>query len=126
MRRKRLSTKNLIDEVLRELKSVGGIQSSAVVTRDGLLVASDVSPDVDAETFVAMSASMVGSAETAVTEVKGGTAMRVIVESENSKLIALGAGPKVLLVVLTIREVPLGLVLLKIGEAARKISSLVQ
>jgi predicted regulator of Ras-like GTPase activity (Roadblock/LC7/MglB family) len=121
-----MSTKNLIDEVLRELKSVGGILSSAVVTRDGLLVASDTSPDVDAETFAAMSASMVGSAETAVTEVKGGTAMRVIVESENSKLIALGAGPKVLLVVLTIREVPLGLILLKIGEAARKISSLVQ
>ncbi len=120
-----MSTKNLIDEVLRELKSVGGIQSSAVVTRDGLLVASDVSPDVDAETFVAMSASMVGSAETAVMEVKGGTAMRVIVESENSKLIALGAGPKVLLVVLTTRDIPLGLVLLKIADAARKISSLV-
>jgi hypothetical protein len=72
-----------------------------------------------------MSASMVGSAETAITEVKGGNAVRVIVETENSKMIALGAGPKVLLVVLAKRDVLLGLILLKMGDAARRISSLV-
>ena len=120
-----MSTKSLIDEILRGLKAIGGVVSSAVVTRDGLLVSSDASPDVDAEIFAAMSASMMGSAETAVTEVKGGTAGRVIVESENSKLIALGAGPNVLLVVLTTREVQLGLILIKLNDAARKISSLV-
>lgn len=120
-----MSMKNLIDQVLRELKNVGGIESSAVVTRDGLLVASDASLDVDIETFAAMSASMAGAAETAMVEVKGGTAARVIVESENSKLIAMGAGPKVLLVVLTKREVPLGLILLRLNEAARKIIGLI-
>jgi len=120
-----MSTKSLIDEILHGLKTVGGVISSAVVTRDGLLVSADASTDVDAETFAAMSASMMGSAETAITEVKGGTAGRVIVESENSKLIALGAGPKVLLVVLTTRETQLGLILLKLNDAARKISRLV-
>jgi predicted regulator of Ras-like GTPase activity (Roadblock/LC7/MglB family) len=40
-------------------------------------------------------------------------------------MIALGAGAKALLVVLTKRDVPLGLILLKMGDAARKISSLV-
>ena len=120
-----MSIKSLINEVLKELKTVGGIESSAVVTRDGLLVASDTSPDVDAETFAAMSASMVGSAETAITEVKGGTTARVIVETEDSKLIALGAGPKVMLVVLAKSEVQLGLILLKLSDAARKISSIV-
>jgi predicted regulator of Ras-like GTPase activity (Roadblock/LC7/MglB family) len=47
------------------------------------------------------------------------------VESENSKMIALGAGPKVLLVVLTTRETQLGLMLLKLNDAARKISIIV-
>jgi hypothetical protein len=120
-----MSVKGLIEEVLRQLKTIGGVESSAVVTRDGLLVASDVSTDVDAETFAAMSASMVGSAETAITEVKAGTTARVIVETDNSKMIALGAGAKALLVVLTKRDVPLGLILLKAGDAARKISGLV-
>lgn len=120
-----MTMKGLIDEVLKELKAVGGIESSAVITRDGLLVASDTSQDVDAETFAAMSASMAGAAETAIIEIKGGPAARVIVESEKSKLITLGAGPKVLLVVLTKRDAALGLVLLKLGEAARKIGGII-
>lgn len=120
-----MSVKSLIEEILRAFKTIGGVEASAVVTRDGLLVASDTSTDVDAETFAAMSASMVGSAETAIAEVKAGTTARVIVETENSKMIALGAGPKALFVVLTKRDVPLGLILLKMGDAARKISSLV-
>lgn len=120
-----MTTKNLIDDILKELKGVGGIESSAVVTRDGLLVASDTSSDVDAETFAAMSASMAGAAETAITEVNGGTATRIIVEAANSKLITIGAGPKVLLVALTKQQVPLGLILIKLGEAARKIGSIV-
>jgi predicted regulator of Ras-like GTPase activity (Roadblock/LC7/MglB family) len=120
-----MSVKKLIEEILRELKTIGSVEASAVVTRDGLLVASDTPADVDAETFAAMSASMVGSAETAVSEVKGGSAVRVIVESQNLKMIALGAGPKVLLVVLAKRDVPLGLILVKMGDAARKISGLV-
>lgn len=117
--------KGLIGEVLWQLKTIGGVESSAVITRDGLLVASDVSTDVNAETFAAMSASMVGSAETAITEAKAGTTTRVIMETDNSKMIALGASAKALLVVLTKRDVPLGLILLKAGDAAREISGLV-
>jgi predicted regulator of Ras-like GTPase activity (Roadblock/LC7/MglB family) len=120
-----MSVKSLIEEVLRDLKTTGSVESSAVVTRDGLLVASDTTADVDAETFAAMSASMVGSAETAILEMKGGNVARVIVETEHSKMISLGAGPRVLLVVLAKHDAPLGLVLLKMGDAARKISALV-
>lgn len=67
---------------------------------------------------------MVGAAETAMIEVNAGNPDRVIVESETSKLISLGAGEKTLLVVLTRHDAPLGLVLLRMGETARKISSL--
>lgn len=118
--------KTLIEQVLTELKKVGGIGASAVVTRDGLLIASDVSSDMDAETFAAMTATMTGAAETAIEEVKAGTLDRVIVEGSSAKMISTGAGPKALFVVLTVPETPLGLVLLKIGDAARKISKLLE
>jgi predicted regulator of Ras-like GTPase activity (Roadblock/LC7/MglB family) len=62
--------------------------------------------------------------ETAILEVKGGNAVRVIVETENS-LIASRAGPKALFVVLTKHDIPLMLILLKMEDAARKISRLV-
>jgi predicted regulator of Ras-like GTPase activity (Roadblock/LC7/MglB family) len=121
-----MSFKILIEDALRELKNIGGIEASAVVTRDGLLVASDISSSVDAETFAAMSASMGGAAETAMSEVKGGDPTRVIVEGGRLKMVSVGAGPAALLVVLADNVVPLGLVLLKMGDTARKISGLVE
>jgi len=120
-----VSIQSLIKKVLHDLKKIGGIDSSAVVTRDGLLVVSDISEGVDAETFAAMSATMVGAAETAMGEVRTGNPERVIVESETVKIISMGAGPKTLLIVLTESEAPLGLVLLKMGEAAEKITDLI-
>ena len=118
--------KSLIEDVLSELRKVGGVTASATVTRDGLLIASDVSGDVDAETFAAMTATMTGAAETAMNEVKAGTVYRVIVEGESAKIISIGAGPKALLIVLTTPEAPLGLILLKIGDASRKIAKILE
>jgi len=116
----------LIEDVLSDLRKVGGINASAAVTRDGLLIASDVMGEIDAETFAAMTATMTGAAETAMSEVKAGDVRRVIVEGESGKMIAIGAGSNALLVVLTAPEAPLGLILLKIGEASRKIAKLLE
>ena len=118
--------KSLIEDVLSELRKIGGVKASAAVTRDGLLIASDVMGEVDAETFAAMTATMTGAAETAMSEVKAGNIHRVIVEGELAKIIAIGAGPKALLVVLTEPEASLGLILLKIGDASRKIARLLE
>lgn len=119
-----LPVKSLIEEVLNDLRRVGGINASAAVTRDGLLIASDVMCEIDAETFAAMTATMTGAAETAMSEVKAGNIQRVIVEGESGKMVSIGAGPNALLVVLTVPDAPLGLLLLKIGEASRKIAKL--
>jgi len=119
-----LPVKSLIEEVLNDLRRVGGINASAAVTRDGLLIASDVMGEIDAETFAAMTATMTGAAETAMSEVKAGNIQRVIVEGESGKMVSIGAGPNALLVVLTVPDAPLGLLLLKIGEASRKIAKL--
>ncbi len=121
-----MPVKSLIEEVLSDLKRVGGVNASAVVTRDGLLIASDVMIGMDAETFAAMTATMTGAAETAMNEVKAGSLDRVIVEGESAKIISIGAGAKALLVVLTAPDAPLGLALLKIGDATRKISKLLE
>ena len=116
----------MIEEVLSDLRKVGGINASAAVTRDGLLIASDVMGEIDAETFAAMTATMTGAAETAMSEVKAGDIRRVIVEGESGKMISIGAGSNALLVVLTAPEAPLGLILLKIGEASRRIAKLLE
>ena len=111
-------------ELLKELRKVGEMQGSAVVSRDGLIIAADLSKDVDEETFAAMSAAMQGAAETAVSELKKGRLNEIIIDSERAKLISLGAGELAILVCLTKREINLGLARLEINRTAKKITSL--
>lgn len=113
-----------LDKVLTDLKKVGGVEASATVSRDGLLMKAIMPTGHHAETLAAMSATMLGVAETASTELGKGIPKRVIVESEHGKLIATGAGPKALLVVLTTSDADIGLTLPELEKASRIIKEL--
>jgi len=119
-----MTTVEMLEKVLSELGRTGDIEASAIVSRDGLLMASDIPKSVHAETFAAMSATMLGAAETAVSELKKGLPDRVIVESNNGKVITTGAGPKALLVVMTPPKAGLGLILVEVEKAADKLKKL--
>ena len=88
-----------LGEILRELKKAGGVEASAVVSRDGILMASDIPDDVHGETFAIMSATMLGAAITANSELRKKLPERIIVESDDGRTIVAGAGEKSLLVV---------------------------
>ena len=119
------STSEMLGKVLADLGKIGDVEASAVATRDGLLMNADMHNMGDAETFVAMSATMLGAAETAATELNKGIPNRVIVEADDGKLICMGAGPKALLVVMTAPEAGLGLVLVEMVKATEKIGKLI-
>ncbi len=118
------SLRERLEGVLKELKGVGDIEASAIVSRDGLLIAADISQSVNAEAFAAMTATMLGAAETATSELGKGVPDRVIVEGKEGKIIATGAGPKALLVVMTAPKANLGLVLLEMSKVSEKIREL--
>lgn len=119
------TTKELLEKILRDLKTTGDVEASAVVSRDGLLMASDIPREIHGETFAAMSATMLGAAETAINELKRGVVNRVIVESKQAKIIASGAGEKALLVIMTRPEAGLGLILIEMEKACGKIGNVV-
>jgi predicted regulator of Ras-like GTPase activity (Roadblock/LC7/MglB family) len=116
-----MTTSRLLEKILDELKLPGGIEASVVASRDGLLIYSNTSLKENAEIFAAMSATMLGAAETATTELRKGIPERIIVESVKGKIIATGAGPKALLVVLTQPDASLGLILIEVAKASEKI-----
>lgn len=118
------STINLLEIVLTDLKKIGGVEATAAASRDGLLMKAIMPSGQRAETFAAMSATMLGAAETATTELKKGLPERVIVESEHGKLIVTGAGQKALLIVLTNPDAGLGLILVELEKAAEKVKGL--
>jgi hypothetical protein len=111
--------------ILKELRKIGDIQGSSVVSRDGLIIAADLSQDTDKETFAAMSAAMQGAAETAVSELKRGALNEIIIDAEKGKLVSIGAGELAILVCISRREVNLGLLRLELNKVAKKLISVI-
>lgn len=117
-------TIELVEKILTDLKKAGGVEACAAVSRDGLLIRAIMQNEKFAESFAAMSATMLGAAETATTELNKGVPNRVIVESNHGRLIAVGAGQKALLVVLVDSNTGLGLILLELEKSAEKLKEL--
>jgi hypothetical protein len=121
-----VSLREMLEKVLRDLKSIGDVEASAVVSRDGLLIAVDMSQNVNAEAFAAMTATMLGAAETATSELGKGIPDRVIVEGKEGKIVATGTGPKALLVVMADPKASLGLLLLEMERTREKLKELLK
>lgn len=77
-----------------------GIEASAVISRDGTLLAADTAPGEEHRIFAPMYAAMLGAAEEASSELRLGIPRRVVMEVGDKKLIAVGAGPQALIVAL--------------------------
>lgn len=59
-----------LEEILDKIKKTNGITDAVLVSRSGMHIAGDVPSGAHAETFVAMSAILLGAAETATSELK--------------------------------------------------------
>ncbi|HEY9206842.1 MAG TPA: roadblock/LC7 domain-containing protein [Candidatus Methanoperedens sp.] len=116
-----MTTTEILDEILKDLNNIGGVEASAIASRDGLLISSNMSQKQHAETFCAMSATMVGAAETAATELGKGIPDRILVESKHGKIVATGAGSKALLIAMTKPDANLGLILVEVAKASEKV-----
>ena len=116
-----LSKKDRLDAILDELKRIGGISGSAIVSKDGLAIASDLG-EKDIDTFAAMSAAMQGAAETAASELKQGSLKQIIIDADNGKIITISTGEEAILVILAKPDINLGLILLALGKASGKIA----
>lgn len=119
-----VSTSEMLEEVLLDIKKIEGVESLAISTRDGLLIASDTLSDLRDETFVAMSAIMLGAAEHASKEIGKDSPDRVIVESNSAKLIAKGSGNKAILITLASPDSQLGLILDGLEKGASRIKEI--
>ena len=96
--------KEAFKKLLNDLEANVEIEGSFIVTRDGLLIYTTMD-DVHAETFAAMSATLLSSAEVAMDEINGGVPKKIVVEGKNKKIVAMGAGANALLAVITTADV---------------------
>jgi predicted regulator of Ras-like GTPase activity (Roadblock/LC7/MglB family) len=83
-----------------------------------LVIAADLPEGVSMETFAIMCATLLGAASTAHSELRIGTPLHVVVESEDAKMVVVGAGRKALIVAVIGRKGDASRVLAKLDELA--------
>ena len=67
---------------LDNLINVDKVLGSAIVSKDGLPIASNLSESIEEDVFAATTSAMHGAAETAIKELKKGIANEIIIEAE--------------------------------------------
>jgi predicted regulator of Ras-like GTPase activity (Roadblock/LC7/MglB family) len=109
------------------LSTVGGIKASAVISSNGLPMVSLMPEDVDPNTFAAMLASMVGSAETAIKSLGAkNTLERVVAESKDIRVVAVQAGEDAILTIMIDPNTNYGLILLESSKASTEIAGIMK
>lgn len=112
---------NMLEKILDDLQSVGGVELCAIVSKQGLLMVSrEASPGLDSEAFAALTATLYMSAESTTIRLSKQKPRSIIVETNNKQLITYAAGPDALVVVLVGNEGYIGLILSEIKKAAEK------
>jgi predicted regulator of Ras-like GTPase activity (Roadblock/LC7/MglB family) len=111
-----------LEKVLDNLSSVGGIELSAIVSRQGLLMVSKEGDEkLSSEAFAALTATLYMSAESTTMRLSEQKPRTIIVETDDRHLITYAAGPDALIVVLMGKEGYIGLVLNELKKAAEKV-----
>jgi predicted regulator of Ras-like GTPase activity (Roadblock/LC7/MglB family) len=105
-------TELMIDH-LRDMQfSTPDIEASAVVSLDGLMMASSLPAGMEEDRVSAMSAAMLSLGERIAGELGRGYLDRVFIEGENGYVILMYVGEEAVLTVMARRQAKLGLVFL--------------
>jgi predicted regulator of Ras-like GTPase activity (Roadblock/LC7/MglB family) len=100
------------------------VEAAAVVSADGLPMASALPPHVEEDRLAAMSAALLTLGERAATGLGKGDLAQVFVEGEGGYVLLMAAGPSAVLVAITSGAAKVGLVLFEMRKAAARVQEI--
>jgi len=113
-------------ERLRDLQvSSPSVEAAAVVSVDGLSMASSMPADVEEDRVAAMSAAMLSLGERIASELGRGLLNQVYIKGEKGYVILMAVGEEAVLTVLCSQDAKLGLVFLDMGRGVTDLEKLV-
>jgi predicted regulator of Ras-like GTPase activity (Roadblock/LC7/MglB family) len=119
--------RDLMVKRLRELQTnTTDVEASAVVSVDGLIIASSLPGGVEEDRVSAMSAAMLSLGERIAGELGRGGLDEVYIHGSSGYVLLTGAGMEAVLTVLAREQARLGLILLEMRRAAQDIGSLME
>ena len=111
---------------LRDLQAgTADIEASAVVSVDGLIMASSLPADVEEDRVSAMSAAMLSLGERISSELGRGILEQVFIKGEEGYVILTSVGEEAVLTVLARPEAKLGLIFLDVNRTVEDLEKLV-
>ena len=117
------------EQMVKRLKdlqvSTPDVEASALVSVDGLIIASALPPDVEEDRVSAMSAAMLSLGERIAGELGRGLLDQVYVRGANGYVILSAVGEEAVLTVLARKDAKLGLVFLDMRRAAEDLGRLI-
>ena len=120
------STPETLDVILKKLLSaIPEVKAAAIVSVEGLPIASALPQGIDETRIAAMTAALLSLAERAIQEMRKGDFEQVYVKGSDGYLLVLAAGLNAVLTVSTTKDVRLGLIFLDCKRTCDKIAKLI-
>lgn len=117
-------TDELNKSLSKLLSTSGEIEGAAIVSEDGLIIASALQQNIEEGRVAAMSSAMLSIGDRIVLELKRGNLEQIFVKGDAGFVIMMHAGPHAVLVVLAKKEAKLGLVFLDMSRTAEEIKNI--
>ena len=118
-------TQKLVDR-LRDLQaSSPDVEGSAIVSVDGLSIASALHQEIEEDRVSAMSAAMLSLGERIASELGRGILEQVYIRGENGYVLLMAVGEEAVLTVMARKEAKLGLILLDMKRAVKDLEVLI-
>ena len=112
-----------VNKVLRHVQSGSpDVEAAALISDDGLMIASSLPADMDETRVAGMSATLLSLGVRASTELGRGTVNEVIVRGDYGYAVMLSAGRGVMLLTLANENAKLGLIFFDMREAVAQIA----
>ncbi|MCX7110269.1 MAG: roadblock/LC7 domain-containing protein [Proteobacteria bacterium] len=120
-----LSRLDKLNKILRNLQSESpGVEASALISEDGLMLASSLPQDLEETRVAGMTATLLNLGTRAAGELRRGEVQEVIVRGERGYAVMISAGRGVLLLVLANETAKLGLIFFDMREAIKGIKNI--
>lgn len=115
-------SKTLLD-LLAELNSSSrDIQASAIISREGLVMATLIDDKIDADRLAAMTVAISAQANRVVHEMESGQLQQVLIKGRDGYTLIIAAGEQAVLTIMLSKNAHLGFVFLSCERMAKKIA----
>ncbi|NOQ93015.1 MAG: hypothetical protein GQ547_00090 [Methylophaga sp.] len=117
---------DMLSTILNELNgSSADIEASAIISTDGLTMASALPEGFDEDRVGAMSAAMLSLGDRTASELGRGTLDQVLIKGESGYVLMAYAGSESVLTILAKTNAKLGLIFLDVKRAAEQVANLI-